>query len=334
MNNGRSRLRGTICLSSLFLLLIAGTSFAKSPNNFAVVIGDSLSDPGNFYALTGFWPPSPPYAMRFTNGPVWAEYFAQNLGISVDNRAYGGAFTGVYLVGGVPTSNFNNVEHPDYFPDPLPGVYEEIEGLLEDNPDGLNPKALYILWAGPNDFFLGLVQPDAMEEILVQAATNIAESVCVLGAAGARHFVIGNLPDIGLTPFARDMGPDAQLFMSATIAQYNAALAEALAMLPQSCADTLTLFDSYQALHEIIAAPGDYGLTNITESCLTGLTPCSAPDEYAFWDSVHPTTRVHEIFADEIRESFCRTGEQTPGLRGRPDSMPPDHWRGICFGTK
>ena len=41
-------------------------------------IGDSLTDVGNAYlGSAGAYPPSPPYWQgRFSNGPVWVEYFA------------------------------------------------------------------------------------------------------------------------------------------------------------------------------------------------------------------------------------------------------------------
>jgi len=320
------------------LLLVGGPALAKNPDNVVHVFGDSLSDPGNLYALTGFFPPSPPYAQRNSNGPVWAEYLAEDLGVVVDNRAVGGAFTGVYLIGGVSVSNFNNVQY-DFFPFLLPGVAEEIDSLLEDYPGRLNPDALYVVWAGPNDFFLGLGQPGGLEIVLPQAIANISEDVCRLGTAGARHFMVGNMPDIGLTPFIRDLGPETQAAISYTIAQYNLALEATLDQLPQACAETIEVFDAYEALHTLVEAPGEFGFSNVTDACLNGSIPddftvCPNPDEYLFWDGVHPTTRTHEIFAGMIRAEFCETENGHPGLRGPADELPPPAWRGVCFGTK
>ena len=53
------------------------------------------------------------------------------------------------------------------------------------------------------------------------------------------------MPDIGLTPFIRDLGPETQAVVSYTIAQYNLALEATLAGLPQSCAETIEVFDAY-----------------------------------------------------------------------------------------
>lgn len=64
------------------------------------VFGDSLSDNGHLYALTGGFPPDPPYHQgRFSNGPVAVEHLATGLGLSgvqFHNMAIVGARTGTY----------------------------------------------------------------------------------------------------------------------------------------------------------------------------------------------------------------------------------------------
>lgn len=325
-----------LAVMALGLMVAAGGNlgWAKSPKNVIYVVGDSLSDPGNLYALTGYWPPSPPYAQRNCNGPVWPEHFSAKSGLPVDSRAYGGALSGIFIYNGLPVSNFNSVQSPPGILG-LPGVSEEIDDLLAEFPKGLNPDALYVVWAGSNDFFLGLVQQEMMAEILSQTIVNIADSVCRLGTAGARHFVVGGMPDIGLTPLARGLGPDYQALFSQTIAQFNAGLKQVLANLPDTCAESVVFFDSYQVLRNVGARPKAYGLTNATDACLAfaeDSTPniCADPDKYLFWDSVHPTTAGQEILADKLRSAFCDTGKKTPGLRGLPTGMPPALWRKVC----
>lgn len=106
--------------------------------------------------------------------------------------------------------------------------------------------------------------------------------------------MVGNMPDLSLTPFALGLGPEAQV--SQAVVQFNASL------------------------------------DNVTEACLTDTSVCANPDTYMFWDTVHPTTKVHAIFADRFRADFCKKEQRTPGLRGRADEMPPPAWRGTCFG--
>jgi len=328
---------------ALGLVLLAGgrigwAKHTNGPKTVVYVVGDSLSDPGNLYALTGFWPPSPPYAQRNCNGPVWTEYLAAKTGTSVDSRAYGGALSGVFLINGFPVSNFNSVQDPPNIPD-LPGVSEEIDALLNEFPAGLNPDSLYVVWAGANDFFLGLVQPENLSSILAQTVANVGESVCRLSAAGARHFVVGNMPDIGLTPLAQSLGPEYQAQFTQVIAQFNAGLTQAVTSLEGYCAESITIFDTYQVLQKVSTNPKTYGLKNGTDACLTfdaedNPLICKKPDKYLFWDSVHPTTAGQEILANEFLTTVCGFDKNNVHRKGGLDESLPPAWRELCFEAK
>lgn len=357
------RLGVVVMAAGVIVLMVSGTSLAKNPKAEVFVIGDSLSDPGNLFNLTTelstptsflypfALPPSPPYEYRYSNGKVWTEYFSADMGVPVDSRAYGGALSGVFNIGGNwEVSNFNSVQFAPSFPE-LPGVTEEINGLLADYPGGLNKDALYVIWAGANDFFLGLTLEqqgveNALSSTLAQTLGNIAGAVCQLGAAGAKHFAIGNMPDIGMTPEAKALGPGFQAALSDAADWYNSELVKALAGLPAPCAETMVILDTYEIIQAVHDKPELFNLPkyendeNVEEACLDWpgrpdppLSICDSPDDYLFWDSVHPTTAGHAIFADEFRAAFCGTGADHPGLRGRPTGAPPAVWRGICYGT-
>jgi phospholipase/lecithinase/hemolysin len=79
------------------------------------VFGDSLSDTGNLFLLTGgtggevFTPdpdqsprlPTPPYyAGRASNGPVWVELFAERLGLTPPQPVFSGG-TNYAFIGAV-----------------------------------------------------------------------------------------------------------------------------------------------------------------------------------------------------------------------------------------
>ena len=55
-----------------------------------VVFGDSLSDNGNLFDLTGF-PQPPAWEGRASNGPVYAEQLAASCTCDLDDRAFAGA---------------------------------------------------------------------------------------------------------------------------------------------------------------------------------------------------------------------------------------------------
>ena len=85
------RIKNVGVLSFLFGLLVSAHSavFAHQAYSKLVVFGDSLSDPGNAFVLTGQFSvrpfsliPDAPYArggMHFSNGKTWAEVLAKDL---------------------------------------------------------------------------------------------------------------------------------------------------------------------------------------------------------------------------------------------------------------
>ena len=113
-----------------------------------VIFGDSLSDTGNLSkALGGVFPPFPYFQGRFSNGPIWVDQFAPKLGLNstqVLNFAVVGATTGRLNVGSLLAGST--------LPIKLPGLLDEVDAFTALNPNGANPKSLYVVFAGGNDF--------------------------------------------------------------------------------------------------------------------------------------------------------------------------------------
>src|SRR5689334_7437247 len=95
---GRLTILCSICIATLALADRARGAYSQ-----IVVFGDSLSDTGNVNNQTfGISPGSGYYQGRFSNGPVWVEDLATNLGIAAPiysraggkDYAYGGVHTG------------------------------------------------------------------------------------------------------------------------------------------------------------------------------------------------------------------------------------------------
>lgn len=280
-------------LSVAFVVLLWPLTAGAIPYSNLYVFGDSLSDTGNMYAASGHsLPPAPYYdGGRSSNGALWVEQFAPAIGLSynlANNYAWVGAGTG-YSNAWDPTS-----AHV------FPGLADEVNTFAAGLGGGLaDPNALYVVWAGPNDF-LSITDPNQVAAAITNGVTNMATAVATLSAVGAQHFLVPNMPDLGLTPRANVAGMSAQ--MGGITAAYNLGLEIALSSLGLD----ITIPDTAALMQAIVADPTAYGLTNATDWCFNemelymGGTPtvCSNPQEYLFWDSVHPTTAGHGLMAN------------------------------------
>lgn len=286
----RNRLFVSVCAVTASVLL-AQTAFAN-----IFFFGDSTTDSGNVYTATfGTYPPAPYYNGRLSNGPVYAERLAPLYGFAPaipsllggNNYAFGGAWTA-----GGPL---------------VPGVQQQIGMYLAEKTP--SSQHLYVLWAGANDLLDGQTDPTI-------PAANMAANVAALASAGARNFVVLNVPPLDQAP--RFSGTPEEPAVAAWVAGYNASLAFGLASLAPSlpAGTTLLPFDTHDLFTDIIANPSSFGLTNVTDpACTTAPLPPIVPNpgEYLFWDTIHPTTAAHQLLATRLAATVPASMVPEPG---------------------
>jgi len=295
--------------ASLALICFLGAELvaqaASTPFSRIVVFGDSLSDTGNFYGLTGNQLPPSPYANgRFSNGSLWVEYLARDLGMQVlqeDNYAVAGATTG-------HLNSNDGVLGLEY-----PGLQDEIGAFLASHQaGGADPAALYIIWAGANDFFVTLESGGSPADLIAGGVNNTVQALQALWSAGARQILVVNVPDLGITPYGLGSG------MGDGITQlceaYNQALEAGLAALADAGIPTIQV-DSFATLEAMVNFPAQFDFTNVTEPFIPAAV--GDPAGFLFWDVVHPTTHGHEVLADSARNQLInyfspRRGHSSP----------------------
>ncbi|MHB1952064.1 MAG: SGNH/GDSL hydrolase family protein [Acidiferrobacteraceae bacterium] len=282
--------------SALFALLGIALTTPAYAFSSVYAFGDSLSDNGNVYrASGGRFPPAPYDKGRFSNGPVMAEDLARDLGVPLEDNAWGGATTG--------TANTLN---GSYGLSGLPGLGQEISQATQGPVD---PNALDMIWAGANDYIRYANNPGAypggMNAVATSAAANIETAASTLAHHGARNILIINLPNLGATP---DFSGAASISATEFSQSFNQVLGTDLNTLQQTpgFGATLYRFDAYAALAGVLADPASYGFTTTTSPCLDLSTgslcspDLSVQNTYTFWDGLHPTMHLHQLMASEV----------------------------------
>lgn len=301
---------------------------AAVPNYTSIVVfGDSLSDTGNVAKLTqakyGVRIPGP-YADytdgRFTDGAdtlpaaqnyfgVWIEQFAASLPAkpaikdSLDggtDYAYGfattGAGTGAFTFGpsNALSVNVNNIG-------------QQITDYLATHPK-INNKTLFVVWGGAIDVLYATSQAN-----VIDAGINQTLNIQRLIDAGATQFIVPNLPPLGSVP---RLNGSAATSVAATQASalYNEVLGGGISLLREFNFRrhvSLSELDVFTLFNQVIAAPANFSLTNVTSSSQG--VPVD-PDTYLFWDDLHPTTRGHGIVAATAAKLLARQAEAARAL--------------------
>jgi phospholipase/lecithinase/hemolysin len=259
-----------------FMTSLVFSAQQPEPINQLYVFGDSLSDVGTVFRATGgMYPSNPTYFQgRYSNGRVWVEYLALRLHLSskqTNNFAYGGATTG---------SNGNSL---------VPGLLTQIQSFTQTHQQ-TNPNALYVLWAGANDYLQGVSSATVPVE-------NVTGGIASLAGVGAKKILVANLPDLGQLPATRTSANSKNL--NALTQAHNQGLRRSLKLLSQQYSDLqIVTLDANRLYRDAITNPAAFGFTNVISACLSGSRACGNPDQFLFWDGIHPTTAAHRILGE------------------------------------
>lgn len=238
-----------------------------------VVLGDSLSDSGN--------------AGRFSDGPVWVEHLARWLGVELRPSRLGGTN---HAVGGARAA----------------GLRVQAEAVLAADAGRLDREALHVVWGGGNDLLAADPSPSHRPAEL-EAAAILAGIVADLAAAGARHFLVPNLPDIGHTPALRLAGPAIVALARQRTLAFNATLDRQLEAVQARAGVQLEQLDAFALADRVMADPRAFGFTETTRPCFG-----EACDGFLFWDQIHPSALAHAKLAAAAAEGLTRMAEEGP----------------------
>lgn len=287
-----------VVLSISFTLLALPASASLILSDI-YIFGDSLSDTGNTRATVPLGSFGPVAALagygpngRFSNGNLWHEYLADELGLA-SSRSTGGGNNFAY--GGARIDNTSGVST---------GVLNQYNQYLNRlNGASFDTDALYVAWAGGNDMrdLVGAASPLMMVTSIIG---NFQLMLTDMIARGAMTLLVPNLPDLGSIPeFASTT--DSQSGTEVSLL-WNDLLEEMLIDLSKQSLAQIYMLDVYSIFDSILANPLSEGFTNTTDECrsvtggiLAAERSCANASQYVFWDEIHPTTRAHSILGRE-----------------------------------
>jgi outer membrane lipase/esterase len=271
------------------MMFAAGPAHADQITGI-VSFGDSLSDVGNDYIASGGTQPAPPadyYQGRFTNGGNWLDYLAHDLGVAAPVAALSGGSD--YAFGGASTGSGTTVYAPGQA---VPNVDSQIAMYLASN----TPKAgqLFTIWAGANNLLIGNQTNPTVP------AHDIATEITTLANAGAKQFLIPNLPLLGEIPATSGLSAAQRQGLDAWSIGFNQTLQAEATALQSTLGVKIQVVDIQGLLQKVLANPTSYGFTNVTGSAInSGLNG----QGYLFWDAEHPTTGADSLIGGLAAQS-------------------------------
>ncbi|KAK1549620.1 hypothetical protein Q3G72_004964 [Acer saccharum] len=227
-----------------------------------------------------------------------------------------------------------------------------IEKLGEAEAEKVISEAVYLISIGSNDYMGGYLGNPKMQETynyetyIGMVIGNLTQTIQVLYQKGGRKFGFLSLSPLGCLPALRALNPKASeeggCFEAASelALAHNNALKSVLTSLEQIFKGFKFCYSNfYNWLDDRIKHPSKYGFKEGINACC-GYGPyggiftcggtkevkeyelCENAEDYVWWDSFHPTEKIHEQFAKTLWN-----GEPEP----EPFSVGPYNLQSLFF---
>lgn len=329
----------------IFILPSYAGSYAASIDKI-ILFGDSLSDNGNLYSISSaahkiiplvpVVPKDPPYFQgRFSNGPVWIENLTKIMNVELADYAYGGAWvepawdskqlvpfdlnTQVNFYLATASRDFNKEQHLYII---WAGANDYTQGRSDAEYATTNTVSIiqkqidWLIYYGAKNFLIFNV-PDL--GVVPEVADKGPEFATAISKMSQLH-------------------NDKMASMVASEKQRHPDLKFMLFDITQDFSDIINNPEKYRLKNTKEACyKGDYDLmlklinsreiqaakdvkidilnnASLKEAYFTanlaslGQLSCDNPDEYFFWDHIHPTRIVHQVLSTLVLSALNENG--------------------------
>lgn len=289
------------------LTVAVATASAQTTRHDPVIytFGDSLSDSGNLEGVLPDDTLSDYYRGVFSNGPVWTDIISRHQALypGLEELQVTESTNGINLAHAGARSGRRFVNSPANYS--FLAQVSAFEELIDDQTVQLQTGDIFTVWVGANDYLIDSGRPSDPEIVVA----NIDEGLWRLIDLGAETIVVGNLPDLSLTPLAKNSGVEEQEVYRELSVEHNGRLDFVIAQIKLLTDVKVIFFDVETILDEIVADPSRFGFSNVDEACLdTGKILDACPDDQLFYDGVHPTYAAHAFFAELVLEALEEEG--------------------------
>ncbi|PLW51500.1 hypothetical protein PCANC_00684 [Puccinia coronata f. sp. avenae] len=239
--------------------------------------------------------PPPYYHGRWSNGPVWVEHIAEVAGVPLYNYAYGGATSNnEHFNGGVPDTRSQIQDYRN-----------DIESGRIHRGDG---KVLHLMWVGINAIHQIWHSGEGVEQAVEEAEEvkrqfNYLLNDPIINRLPSEFHAL-TLPPLEIVPNDAYVAWGQGGIKMLTDA-YNNHLISAIQSLNSPAALVHDIGSFWYRVHR---APNKFGFSNVKSACLSGAQPCKNPGQFIYFDSLHPTTKMHALIGDWVMSTLPAVG--------------------------
>ena len=282
------------------------------------------------------------YQGRFSNGPVWNEWLVAMTDVQFTsedyfvNRAYGGSFASdpkddMHLEGQLIPPNMKLIVNAYLKEYPA----EKGKLWMQGN------QGFSVLYGG-NDYIYDFYNYQIVVERITEQIIRLADFASQSATQGAPNWIfVANLPDLAWVPrYKTGTDKNKGALLSKIIQEHNKLLSEQVQSLQQTYLSRqvrLELLDMYSLVKKELQSDHykikDHPCYNIVYKMGQRLkrsdedvVPCPKEnwDDYAFWDPIHPSRKLHANIAYQV----CQTTFSKVGARcfmpayDKPETYP------------
>jgi phospholipase/lecithinase/hemolysin len=294
-----------------------------SPFEEVIAFGDSLTDVGNVAEITedGTAPRIDGYyeESHYSDNIIWVEYMADFWALPARTPGRGDVPTlpaepdGNTWAWGSAEAAAGTVT-VEGVTEPIPNLLTQIEQYLDSNTPA--SRTLFVIWSGADNLLVG---EKFGPRGAWQAVAAVIQAMRELEQAGARHILVVNMPKLGDTPEAQ-AGRIDEAAANLYSVLFNGFLNRRLALLRRDRRFDATIYfaNAYTELALIVDTvnagrtyrprffvPGPpVAISNVTDEALDVYDQNGTfPDDYLFWDDVHPTTQGYQIIVGKMLQA-------------------------------